>query len=739
MSGNAQVKKKDLQRISAVVQEFQAKLLQDVDAAKLRDALNLALLQMQTYWKILKKKQDRGKGDKFSWPWYDLRNPEANKPQYLANSLYGAGVQKQKLSELFELLSIGEGEGCQKYMESNGYNGETDVLGRSPLHYCAGVSELEHYIKLFVNKGCNVNTQAHDGSTALHRAVINENPVVTDDLLQMKADASVRDSEGRSAAHWAVEAENTACLELLVRHSADLNIPDNEAETPIMWAAKRGRVGALRVLLSSPVGPKLAATTDGKSQSLLHLGVNHIEVVELFLNSDSVLERDKHGRNVLHHAAILGVLDVCKFIESRFDLVTLLKPDHEGRTPVHHAVNHAHSGVTNFLLERGGSTNSVDKQGLTPHSIAQIKQLHYCSIVISAYHQGDDHEAKSTGIHRPPAPKNASFRSDLQNAPSPPSAPLKPTASFNQHPNDRRVVILTSSNGSSLSKSTPAPRLKMQAPANLSTITPGLLRHSSHQISNISQKPGKLREISEIRDKITGRCDQAPIFPQRPPSSRGKRNKRPSSPIPINNNTAKEGAPLPWKLNIIPPKPPPKRDDQMNGHADAEQEDVPERPRTARGSNPEPLSRGSNHEPLSRGSNPEPLSRGSNPEPLSRVSNHEPISREDSGILQPEKSHHNMHEELKDTKMTPRYSKVEQIQPRKGESLVIEQTVELMHSLPESGSLRGSSLLGPMPTLPGRQNLPPDPNPWYKKKLCPVTPNKMDILQPDSPDVEDGN
>ena len=706
-----QVKKKDLQKISSVIQEFQAKILQDVDAAKLRDALNLTLLQMQTFWKILKKKQDRGKSDKFTWGWYDLRNPEYNRPQYLANSLYGAGVHKEKLTELFELLSLGDGEGCQKYVESNSYKGEVDSLGRGPLHYCAGVVDLEHYVKFFANNGCNVNHQAHDGSTALHRAVINENPVVTDDLLNLKADSSLRDSEGRTPAHWAVYAKNTACLELFVRYNAETNIADNECETPVMWAAKLGNAVALKILLASPSGPKLAATTDSKGQSLLQMGVNHLDVVKLLLNSETVRQKDKFDRNILHHAALQGTLEVCKAIDEQFDLRSLITPDCEGRTPVHHAVNNAHSGVTNYLLEHGGSTTDQDKQGLTPHSIAQIKQLHYCSIVISAYHQnsGSEVEQKHFVPPRPQSPKPGGKSSSVAAINKRQSnASFKPSASLSHHPADRRVII---HNNTSLSKSSPAARLRIQPPTNLSTITPGLLRHSNNQLEQVTQKPSRLRELTDIRDKITGRVEQPAVFPQRPPSSRGKRNKRPSSPVPVEPPQE-----IPWKLNIIPPRPPPPREEESlsNGHANHENEhyaderDMPERPRTARGNN------------------------------IDQLPSNDSISREDSGVMQLSSTNIAGIEDQLDMKISPRYSKIENIPPRKGEQIIIEQTLEILHTLPDGNALRGSPLLGPMPSLPGRQ-LPPDPNPWYKKKLNPVPPNKMDVLQPENPDKIQGN
>ena len=69
------------------------------------------------------------------------------------------------------------------------------------------------------------------------------------------------------------------------------------------------------------------------------------------MNSETVLERDKYERNVVHHAALNGALDTCKIVEDKFELLSLLTCDSDGRTPVHYAVNNAHSSVTNFLLE----------------------------------------------------------------------------------------------------------------------------------------------------------------------------------------------------------------------------------------------------------------------------------------------------------------------------------------------------------------------------------------------------
>ena len=44
-----------------------------------------------------------------------------------------------------------------------GYSGETDALGRGPLHYCAGVSRLRKQVSYFVEQGCSVDHQSLGG------------------------------------------------------------------------------------------------------------------------------------------------------------------------------------------------------------------------------------------------------------------------------------------------------------------------------------------------------------------------------------------------------------------------------------------------------------------------------------------------------------------------------------------------------------------------------------------------
>ena len=89
----------DFQKAAALVHEFLLKLSEDTECAELRDALNLALLHMQRYYRFLRNRMNQDKAtngsiltqslrglspmtpfkdapDKFQWKWINLDSPK---------------------------------------------------------------------------------------------------------------------------------------------------------------------------------------------------------------------------------------------------------------------------------------------------------------------------------------------------------------------------------------------------------------------------------------------------------------------------------------------------------------------------------------------------------------------------------------------------------------------------------------------------------------------------------------
>lgn len=734
--------------MAQAMQEFQSKVLHDIDAARLRDALNMALLQMQTYWKVMKKKEDKA-ASIYSWPWFDLLNPEKNSPTYLASSMCGPGVQKDTLSKLFECLSGGNLQLSHNVITTEGCKGKVDSLGRTPLHYCAGVTGLQELVSVCVEHGCNINQQSLDGSTALHRAVYNQDPVVTKALLSANADPNIRDMMGRTASHWGSVSDNLDCLNLLITIGADLTLLDAKGHSTAMWACKNGKTDALKVVLASRQGPALARGKDEEGRVLLHLGANHPDIIELLLNTETATQVDYSGRNILHHAALNGRLDICRQIANIIPIIPLMVGDKSGKTPLHHAVMAGHSGVANNLLENEAEVSGKDGQGATVVDYVNMRQLHYCSVVLSAYLQADPTPPQQ------PVPVQPKKRPTSSRGRQPPAPQIIPKERSPERPEDKRHLSREPVQSKSSIKGT--------------GITPGLLRHSAGQ--NPSHR---LKDIPLAQSYPPPH--QAPSAPLRPPSSRGNRpkprplaganNRRPASPLPpgrVENlsdhalppapnmppfNSSSIDVPLPWKLKDMPLRPkPPSRDnnfEKQNGSIDSIKsqkiESLPQQ-RNDIG----PLSNDRNNSFPERPSNPLAHERSQNSLPHERQQNSLPHDRE---ILE------NGHHERSTRSVAPH--RIEQSNDYEDSENTWETVQPLNNGVsPRGGNSKGisplsprtalgsigdnSSLLGSMPAIPGQsQGDEVQPvQPWYRKKLKPVPPNKMDILQSE-PGGEEG-
>jgi len=585
--------------------------------------------------------------------------------------------------------------------------------------------------------------------------VYNQDPVVTKALLSANADPNIRDMLGRTASHWGSVSDSMECLNLLITIGADLTLLDAKGHSTAMWACKNGKSEALKVVLASRQGPALARGKDEEGRLLLHLGANHPDMIELLLNTETAGQVDYSGRNILHHAALNGRLDICRQIANVIPIIPLMVGDKSGKTPLHLAVMAGHSGVANNLLENEAEVSAKDGQGATVVDYVNMRQLHYCSVVLSAYLQADPTPPQQ------PVPVQPKKRPTSSRGRQPP-APQPIPKDSPERPEDKRHLS----------------REPVQSKVKGAGITPGLLRHSAGQ--PLQQNPShRLKDIPLANSYPPPH--QAPSAPLRPPSSRGHRpkprpiagnNRRPSSPLPPGRadnhsdhalppapnmppflNASSNDVPLPWKLKDMPlrPKPPGNRDKQ-NGSVDSVKPKNIEPLRNDTG----PLSNDRNnsyperpHKSLPHERPENPLShseRSQNPLPHERLQNslpHERVNSLPHNRSELENGHHerstrsegprrieHSNEDCENTWETVQPLNNGVMSPRGGSSKgTIISPLSPRTALGSIGD--NSSLLGSMPAIPGQSqgddNEPAQP--WYRKKLKPVPPNKMDILQ----------
>jgi ankyrin repeat protein len=108
-----------------------------------------------------------------------------------------------------------------------------DNEGKTALHR-AVIDQQPSVIELMLMQGADVNARDGEGCTPLRMAVVFDRHAVAKTLLDHGADANAKDNYGLSALF---EVKSKTMAEILVKAGAKVNETDKTAQTPLHWAA----------------------------------------------------------------------------------------------------------------------------------------------------------------------------------------------------------------------------------------------------------------------------------------------------------------------------------------------------------------------------------------------------------------------------------------------------------------------------------------------------------------------
>ncbi|KAF6773785.1 hypothetical protein AHF37_06428, partial [Paragonimus kellicotti] len=94
---------------------------------------------------------------------------------------------------------------------------------------------------------------------------------------------------------------------------------------------------------------------------------------------------DPNGQTVLHHAAVLGLLNACRIILRHTGHALIDMVDRYNRTALHLATIIGNGNVVKLLLEHQAKTDICDVQGFSPVHHARTRELHYCLYLFAKY------------------------------------------------------------------------------------------------------------------------------------------------------------------------------------------------------------------------------------------------------------------------------------------------------------------------------------------------------------------
>lgn len=243
-----------------------------------------------------------------------------------------------------------------------------------------------------------------------------------------------KNSQGQSLLHIAALRNDAQMVDFLISMKADLTIKDSAGDTAMAAAVTAGCFDAVRVLAEADAS---IFTTNANGNSVYKLAVNQgPNAVDAILSAKTILQQDKNGKTILHHAVsildertvatilaqgtntsladadgntplFLAYQDPLKEASARIAAQLLLSGAEpvrgtfayfetailkrnpamrfeEGKTPLHIAAANGYSGFVSYLLGRKIPVNVKDSSSSTPlHEAVRNGQVECTQMLLS--------------------------------------------------------------------------------------------------------------------------------------------------------------------------------------------------------------------------------------------------------------------------------------------------------------------------------------------------------------------
>ena len=118
--------------------------------------------------------------------------------------------------------------------------------------------------ELLLARGCNVDMQSKDGSTALMCASQNGHKVVCELLITGGCNVDMQTNNGWTALIWASQNGHEAVCELLITHRCNVDMQNKDGRTALMNASRYGKIPVVISLIEAGCDYSLR-NKDGKS------------------------------------------------------------------------------------------------------------------------------------------------------------------------------------------------------------------------------------------------------------------------------------------------------------------------------------------------------------------------------------------------------------------------------------------------------------------------------------------
>ncbi|KAF7260347.1 hypothetical protein EG68_02231 [Paragonimus skrjabini miyazakii] len=171
----------------------------------------------------------------------------------------------------------------------------------------------------------------------------------------------------------------------------DIDARDQRGLVPAMWACYGDRLENLLLLEKISrkhrySSVKMTQDYNGLRCSYYALRSKHgFRCLEHLLTRHRAHTLDPNGQTILHHAAVLGLLNACRIILKHTGHTLIDMVDRYNRTALHLATITGNGNIVKLLLEYQAKPDICDVQGFSPVHHARTRELHYCVYLFAKY------------------------------------------------------------------------------------------------------------------------------------------------------------------------------------------------------------------------------------------------------------------------------------------------------------------------------------------------------------------
>jgi ankyrin repeat protein/preprotein translocase subunit SecA len=181
---------------------------------------------------------------------------------------------------------------------------------------------------------------------------LNHEPLLSYLSGRGKDHLSAQDHQGKTALHHALMRNQPEVAQWLIDHGA-LNIKDNQGSTPLHLGSKHGHADIIKYMLEK--GAEIEEKDkQGRTPLMEASRYGHLDTVKHLVEQGVNIEaKDKQGRTPLMQAAELGEIYLVKYLIEKGAKLEI--QDNENKTALTLAKEAGHTEIVKYLLEKGAN------------------------------------------------------------------------------------------------------------------------------------------------------------------------------------------------------------------------------------------------------------------------------------------------------------------------------------------------------------------------------------------------